>query len=478
MRPLALCVAWTLLSASDWPRFRGPNGTGISSDLGLPTEIAKNRNVLWSQKTPKGHSSPIIVGNRLWITGHEGDERIVLCFDAAKGTLLWRRAVTKARTEPPNPNNGPTTPTPATDGSSIFVFFPEFGLISYDFEGNERWRVPLGPFGGVQGMAVSPVYVEGNVVLLIDTPEQAYLAAFDSATGKQVWKVERPMGFLGSYATPSLYQPANGPAQIIVAGAVELTGYQAKTGERLWWARGVTTAPAVLPLIAGDSVFTMEPSGGGAPPFKQMLAMYDKDKNGKIELTELSGESLDEKIMYRLFKGIDKLNGNGDGVVTEEEWIAAFDPKLPSGGLVRTKLNGKGDVTKTHVGWRHTKGLPYVCAPILYQNVLYVIRDGGIVTTFEPDTGKVLREERLTDAIGEYWAQPVAGDGKIYFVSKEGKVTVVRAGADWEKLSTADLDEQVIATPAIANSRIYIRTDGTLYCFASGASSPAGKPAL
>jgi outer membrane protein assembly factor BamB len=316
-------------------------------------------------------------------------------------------------------------------------------------------------------MAESPIYVDGNVILLIDTPEQAYLAAFDAGTGKQIWKVERPVGFLGSYSTPVLYQPSNGePAQIIVAGAVELTGYQAKTGERLWWARGVTWAPATSPVIAGDAVYTIEPvtSSEGAPPWKQMLVQYDKNKNGKIELSEVPRGG-DNEIMYRIFKSVDKNTGNNDGVVTEDEWARGFDPKEPGGGLVRTRLGGKGDVSKTNVGWRHTKGLPYLTAPLLYDNVLYVIRDGGIVSTFDPETGKVLREERLKDAIGEYWSQPVAGEGKIYFVSKEGKATVIRAGADWEKLSTGDLDEQVIATPAIAGGRIYIRTEGMLYCF-------------
>ena len=117
--------------------------------------------------------------------------------------------------------------------------------------------------------------------------------------------------------------------------------------------------------------------------------------------------------------------------------------------------------------WRYTKGLPYVTAPLLYENILYVVRDGGILATIDPETGKLIKEARLKDAIGEYYAQPVAGDGKIYFVNKDGKVTVIRPGADWEQLSTADLEEQVIATPAIANNRIYIRTEGTLYCFAA-----------
>jgi len=286
---LILLIATTAFGASDWPRFRGPNGSGVSTDRNLPIEVGPDRNVVWKVKTPNGHSSPIVAGGRVWITGQEGDERIVLCYDAKSGRQLWRQSVTKARAEVVNPENGFSTPTPATDGNSVFVYFPDFGLIAYSVEGKEMWRVPLGPFGGVQGMAVSPIYAEGNVVMLIDTPEEAFLAAFDAATGKQVWKTERPIGFLGSYATPALHESASGGMEIVVAGAVELTGYQAKTGERLWWAHGVTNAPAAPPLIADDSVYTLEPTGNGAPPFKEMLAQFDKNKNGKIELSEVTG---------------------------------------------------------------------------------------------------------------------------------------------------------------------------------------------
>jgi outer membrane protein assembly factor BamB len=315
-------------------------------------------------------------------------------------------------------------------------------------------------------MAVSPVYVEGKVVLLIDTPEQAYIAAYNAETGKQEWKTDRPIGFLGSYATPAVYQPSGGPTQIVVAGATELTGYQAKTGERLWWARGVTNAPAAPPLVAGDAIYTVEPTGGGPPPYKQMLDQYDKNKHGKIVLSELTGESVNDKIMARIFRSVDKNTGNNDGVVTEEEWTRAFNFSGPDeGGLVRTGLDGKGDVTKTHVRWRYEKGMPYLTGPLLYNDVLYVIRGGGILATFNPSSGAMLRQERLKDAVGDYYASPVAGDGKVYFVSLDGKVSVIRAGSNWEKISSGELDEQVVATPAISGSRIYIRTDGTLYCF-------------
>jgi len=469
MRILGLLLAISILAAaSDWPRFRGPNGAGVSADPGLPSALSRDRNVLWKAKTPKGHSSPIVVAGRVWITGFEGDQRILLCFDAKTGALLWRKGVTRARAESVNPQNGPTTPTPATDGSSVFVYYPEVGLIAYSRGGDERWRVPLGPFGSIQGMAASPIYVAGNVVLLVDTPEEAWLLAFDAATGKQVWKAQRPIGWLGSYSTPSVYQPNEGPEQIVVAGAVELTGYQAKTGERLWWARGVTIGPAALPLIAGDSVYTIEPASGdanGAPSFDSLLKQYDKNKDGKIQISEITGDSPGDKIMLRIFKSIDKNTGNGDGAVTGEEWTKAFNATAPGGGLVRTRLNGTGDVTKTNVVWRHTKGTPYVEAALAYNGLLYVIRSGGILTVFEPETGKVLREARLKDALGEYYAQPVAGDGKVYFVSEEGKVSVIKAGADWEMLASGELDGNVIATPAIADSRIYVRTDENLYCF-------------
>jgi len=470
MRQIALAlIAATLSYSADWTRFRGPNGTGISKDGPLPGEIGPTANVAWKATTPKGNSSPIVLNNRVLMTGWEGDERIVLCFDAKTGNPLWRKSVTKLRSEPPNPLNGPTTPTLATDGKAVFAFFPEYGLIAYDLDGKQLWKTPLGPFGGIQGMAVSPVYTEGNVVLLIDTPEQAYLAAWDVKTGKQAWKRERPLGWLGSYSTPSLYKPAGGPEQIIVCGAVELTGYQAKTGERIWWARGVTMGPAVLPLVHGDSVYTLEPaSGESASPFAPMLKQFDKDGDGKIQLkAELVGDATNVKIMQRLMGSMDRLTGDNDGVLTEAEWTKSFSPAEKTGGLVRTRLGGKGDVTGSHIAWRYTRGLPYVLAPLLYENILYVIRNGGILATIDPETGKMLNEARLKDALGEYYAQPVAGDGKLYFIGKEGKASVVKAGEKWELLSSGSFDEQVVATPAIADGRIFVRTNGALYCFAA-----------
>jgi outer membrane protein assembly factor BamB len=446
--------------ATDWPRFRGINGIGVSADKGLPEIIDREKNVIWTKQIPAGNSSPIIVGNRLLFTAHEGDERIVLCLNADTGEQIWRKSIQKARSESFHPNNGPTTPTPASDGKRIAVFFPEFGLIAYDLNGKELWRNELGPFTSVQGLASSPILVDDKVVLLIDTPENAYIAAFDGATGKQIWKTERDTGVLGSYATPTVDSTTNKSPVIIVAGAVELTGYDAASGERIWWARGVTDFPCAPPFVSGDSVYSTEAAAGGWPPFSESLRMFDKDKNGKIELAELSKDNL---VWFRTLNGIDRNAGNHDSIVTEDEW-AKVSYAGNAGGLSRTKLGGKGNIGQSHVLWRNTKGMPSLTAAVLYENLLYTISD-GIFASFNPATGDLKRQQKLADASGEYYASPIAADGKIYLASLKGKVTTLKAGEDWKILSTADLGEQIIATPAIANNKIYMRTEKTLYCF-------------
>jgi outer membrane protein assembly factor BamB len=460
---LGLLAPALVASASDWPRFRGPNGTGVSPDTGLPTDLGRDR-AAWSAKVPKGNSSPIVVGRRVYLTGHDGDERITLCLDAASGALAWKRSVPRARVESFHAMNGPTTPTPTTDGQRVFVFFPEVGLVAYDREGREQWKTPLGPFPSIQGMAASPVYVDGKIVVVVDTAIEAYVSAFDAATGKPLWKADRPTGVLGGYATPTVDTRPGRPAEIIVAGSVELTGYDAATGSRVWWAPGVTSYPTGPPFVAGDSVYTMEPLGVAWPAWSVPLGLFDRDHHGRIAIEDAASDaswkgSLD---------GIDRSVGNRDGFVTREEYEKAAGGQ--DGGLVRTRLGGRGDVSKTHVVWRHEKGLPQLTGALLYQGVLYVVRN-GIVSTFDPDTGKLLRQERVKAATGEYYASPIAGDGKVYLASLDGKVAVLRAGADWTVISVSDLGEPIVATPAIADGRIFVRTETAVYGFADGRES-------
>jgi outer membrane protein assembly factor BamB len=449
------------VSASNWERFRGPNGTGVSTDRRLPTDIDRDKGVVWSVKLPKGNSSPMVVNGRIYLTGHEGDQRFVLCVDAATGQERWRRSLPRLHEDRFHSSNGPTTPTPTTDGRRIFVYLPEVGLLGFDRDGRELWRVPLGPFASVHGMASSPVYVAGRVVLLVDTPMEAFLVAFEPGSGRQVWRTERPPGTMGTFTTPTVARQETDRAQVIVAGAEELTGYLAATGERVWWARGVSMAPNAPPFVTGDSVYSIEPPDAASPgPFSDILKQFDANQDRRITRAEVARDLFWSETL----KGLDVRRGNADGAVTEDEWMKAAVKGDRIGGLVRTRLGGTGDVTATHVVWRYDKGLPYLTAALLYEGVLYSIRNGTL-TTFSPETGALLKQKRLMNALGEYYASPIAGDGKIYFVSIDGQVTVVKAGAEWEILSTGDLQERVVATPAISDGRVYIRTDSMLYCF-------------
>lgn len=402
----------------------------------------------------------MVTGGQVFLTAYEGDARLVLSIDAATGQERWRRRLTPARPGSFHPENGPVTPSPATDGQSVFIFLPEIGLFSYGLEGQERWRTPLGPFASVQGLASSPILVAGKVALLVDTPPEAFVAAFDAATGRRVWRAERPPGVLGSYATPTVYAPAGEEPQVVVAGALELTGYRARDGERLFWARGTSAFPAGPPFVAGDSVFTAEPSGGASwPPFADPLNLFDKDKDGRITLEEAKSDPF----WMRSLKGIDDNVGNRDGVVTVQEYASASGGP-EDGGLVRTRLGGRGDVRKSHLLWRQEKGVPWLAGALLYDDLVYVVRN-AIVSTFDARTGAPVGQERMREALGEYYASPVAGDGKVYFASHEGKVTVVRAGRDWRVMGTGDLGEPIRATPAIADGRLFVRTETTLYAF-------------
>jgi outer membrane protein assembly factor BamB len=318
------------------------------------------------------------------------------------------------------------------------------------------WRVPIEPSGSVQGLASSPVYVDGKIILLVDTPEHAYVIAFDSHTGKQVWEAERETGTLGSYATPTVDRLS----MVIVAGAKELTGYDAATGKREWWARGVTEFPAAPPFVSGDSVYTVEPAGLTWPPFSEPLRIFDKNNDGIVQFEEMTDE---DASWSRSLKGIDRNIGNRDGKVTAEEYaLASYDER--AGGLARTKLGGNGNVGNSHVVWRSTKGMPFLSGALLYKGTLYVMND-GIFSTYDPENGRELRKERLREAPGEYYASPVAGDDKIYVVSLKGKVVVLKAGGDCKILSVGDMVSEVIATPAIADRKIYLRTAQKLFCF-------------
>jgi outer membrane protein assembly factor BamB len=465
--------------AAQWPQFRGPNGSGVAPAHNLPTEFGPGKNMVWKADIPAGHSSPVITGDRIFLTAAEGEKLVAqgdkvtdsgggklwtLCLDRRTGEILWKKQAPKPRSEGRQKTNSAASPSPATDGRNVYVFFGDYGLIAYDLNGGERWRQPLGPFINANGQGTSPI-VEGNLVVLVcDQDKGSYAVAFDAETGRRRWKIDRPEVTRG-YATPVVFHPESGPAELIVNGAYRLDAYNLETGERLWWVRGLSWHPKNTPVIAGNMIFAHSADSGGeaetpteTPTYQETLAEYDANKDGVLQLSELP---------VRLQSPGVVMDPDNDGIVTETEWNFYRARRSARNALVAVRHGGIGDLTSTNVVWSMRKFLPNVTSPLYYEGVLYLVKEGGILTSIDPGNGAILKQGRLTGALGQYWASPVAGDGKIYAISEDGKVTVIKAGPQWEILALNDLNDTVFATPAIVEDRIYVRTQSALYCFAN-----------
>ncbi len=445
--------------AENWPRFRGPNGTGVSSSVGLPDKVELDTNLLWRVDSGTGSSSPIVADGHVYLTSCEGEARFVECLAAETGTLLWKQAVQKVREETASNPNNPATCTPVTDGEDVVAFFPDSGLFCYSEDGAERWRAEVGPFHSMHGIAGSPILVDGLVVLSLDQLRGSQLSAYKLASGEEAWSVPRIDGLTGAYSTPAVVPAEDGSAWIVASGPQELCGYRAETGEKVWSVPGLTNAPISLPVVSGGRVFTCEPVGTSAP--FSMLAPMDTDKDGKYSLEE-GKASLP---MYRLLERIDSDEGNGDGVVEASEWDAAFGGFLNKGGLVAVDLAVGAERKSPEVRWTYGKSVPYIASPLVLDRVLYIVQDGGIVTTIDAQTGKVYRRGRLSQGGKQFYASPVAADGKVFLLDTEGRLTVLKAAEEWEEFSSIALDEPCFATPAIYAGRLYVRTTKGLYCF-------------
>jgi outer membrane protein assembly factor BamB len=446
-------------TGEDWPRFRGANGTGVSTSRGLPTEFGPEKNVAWKIEAGKGSSSPIISHGRLFFTSFDGDERTLHCLDAATGKLQWGRSVKKIRVEIASRPNGPATPTPASDGENVFVLYPDVGVLCYSALGQEKWRITLEPFHSMHGVASSLVTVDNLVIVVVDQLDGSYIAAFKSDSGALAWKTERVNGITGGFSTPAVYRPSSGPAQLVVSGPFEVVGYEVATGKRVWWINGITNAPISVPVIWHNRAFVCEPVGEPVP--FAMLAPYDKDKDGKISMAEIKSDVT----MSRLLERIDKGFGNHTGFVGAAEWDKAFGKFVNKGGLVAIELGGTGDATQTNIRWSYRKAVPYIPSALVYDDLVYVVKDGGILSAFEAASGKLVKQARLKSGGRRYDASPIAADGLIYLLNADGGMNVVKAGRDWKLLTMNELGEPCSATPAISDGRLYVRTAKSLFCF-------------
>ena len=422
-----------------WPSFRGPAASGVADGQNPPTlwDAVTGHNVLWKTPIPGlGHSSPVIWDDRIFVTtavsddpdpvfryGPDGrmDRRsdrerntwFVYAIDRQGGDVLWvREAVSEAPEIQRHPKNSYASATPATDGKHVAVLIATGNLFLYDFDGALLWEADLGPLdSGASyddsyqwGAASSPIIWENLVIVQADQQEGSFIAAFDVASGEEVWRTEREL--ISAFSTPTVHA---GPerTELITNGAGTMFGYDPVTGDELWRMSGSSNNTTPTPVVDG----------------------------GLIYLT--SG--------YRI-RPIFAIRTGATGDISLAE----------------------GASTNDHVAWSSPRDGPYMASPLVYRGYLYVVATNGVLTVFDAATGEREYKRRIGQRGGAYTASPVAADGRIYLTSEDGDIFVIRAGPEYEELATNSMDEVCLATPAISEGQLIIRTTNHLVAVRDG----------
>jgi outer membrane protein assembly factor BamB len=353
-----------------------------------------------------------------------------------------------------------------TDGERIYAYFGSCGVICYDLAGKQLWHHEMPTSTDDFGTGTSPILADGLIIIVRDQMKESKIVAIDAATGKPRWEKKRLSP--ASYSTPVVWDTPAGK-QIVVAGHARLIGYDLKTGDEKWSVTGIPSGCCASPVAADGMMLFAGWSPGGAdddqkmPTFDFLLKNTDKDKDGVISRAEA-----EKTFLADFFNSQDM---NKDGKVSRDEWDTVL--KFMSEGKAcafALKPGGAGDLTQSHVLWKKTKGLPYISSAILYQGQYVMVKDGGMVTAYDPKTGKAIYQQQRVLPEGPYYASPVAANGHIYFTSlDDGTITVLKAGADKAEVVAVNpkLDEVTAATPAIADDTLYVRTAGHLYAFAA-----------
>ncbi len=409
-----LLAAVASASAANWPRFRGPNGTGVAADKGVPVKWGAG-DVLWKVELPGvGHSSPVVWGDRLFLqtSGAKGDGRALVCLDASTGKQLWSRAAPGA-TARKHPFNSLASSTPATDGERVYVVFwdgRDVSLSACDLKGEPLWKRDLGRYISQHGPGMSPVIHAGKVFVNNDQDGSAALLAFDARTGEPAWKAQRK-AFRACYSTPIVRQKAGGGDELVVASTAGLTAYDPQTGAENWayeWTfTGMPLRTVGSPLEAAGLIFVASGDGSGARHF---IAVEPPAKSG--ERPKLAWSSVD-------------------------------------------------------------RSFPYVPTLVARDGYIYLIDDNGRFLCHDARTGD---EAWKTPPMRiRFFASPVLIDGKVYAPSEKGDVYVFEASPKYQLLAKNSLGEEVFASPAVANGRLYVRGKQHLFCIGRAAEKRSAE---
>ena len=419
--------------AADWPQFRGLGASGVDTNKALPTEwnVESGKNIRWQTPLPGlGHASPIISGDRIYIATAVGanDKELkvglygdidpieengkyqwrLLSIDRLTGKVIWNvpghEAVPRVKRHPKSTH---CNSTPAISGKLIVTILGSEGLFCFDVDGRLIWKKDLGPMdsgyfavpSAQWGFASSPVIHEGKVIVLCDVQTNSFLASYDLASGKELWRTAR--ADVPTWSCPAIVE-ADKRKQIVVNGWHHSGGYDFATGKEIWRLKGGGDIPVPTPIFA----------------------------NGLIYLTSAHGN-------LRPMRAI-RPDASGD--------ITAPKPAD----------------TNAAIAWVHPRQGNYMQTPIVIGDRLYGCTDSGVVSCFDAQSGRVIYSERLTGVTQGYTASPVSDGRHILYSGETGKVLIVPVSDQFSVKSTMELGDLCMATPAIADGTIFFRTQGKL----------------
>jgi len=445
---LVMLVAAGTLCAQNWPAFRGPMGSGIADGMNPPVkwDAEKGANILW--KTPVAGisvSSPVVWGEKVFVvtsisadpksefrSGLYGDTEPakdnsehtwkVLCLDLRTGKVLWEQTAHKGIPKTKrHPKASQSSPSPVTDGKRVLAWFGSEGLFAYDLNGKLLWKKDLGVIDSgwffdpdyQWGVASSPVIWKDRVFLQADQQKASFIASFDAASGKELWRTVRDE--LPTWGTPVVLEH-DGKAQLVTNGTKAVRSYDPLTGKPLWQYAGKNSEISCPTPVLGDGLIYI---ANGYPPAQPILAI---------------------------------------------KWSATGDITLKDG-----QESNEGIV------WSKMRGGSYQPSPLVYGDLLYVNSNNGILAAYDAKTGERVYQERIAGKGGAFSASPTAADGRIYLTSEDGDVHVVKAGRKYELLSTNPMGEVMMGTPAITRGMIVVRTMKHVYGIAEKAAQQAAR---
>jgi outer membrane protein assembly factor BamB len=477
---LLSCTAFA--DAADWPQFRGVNSGGIADDSPIPTDFSPGKNELWNLRLDPGHSSPCIVGDLIFLTTFlaEKNELAVICVDRKSGQLRWRHAVKVKAVEKGHPSFNPASSTPASDGERVVAYFGSYGLICLDLAGNRLWEIKLPLTKSYAGNATSPIIVADRVILYRGNYVDHYLLALDKQTGQQLWKVPQPERFSSNMACTAC--PIVAGDTLIVHSVSSVKAFEITSGKRRWYLGCFTTATST-PVLAGDEVIVASWNQTGEtsltpafPSFTKLVAENDKNKDRLISASELP------RLMYfHRSEGTEapqngaplrfsQADANKNGTITEPEWdqlLARVNDTRADHiehGMLGIPLNSRGTLKAEQVRRLEQNSIPEVPSPLYHDGYIYFVKNGGVLSCLELETGKRVYRIR-TRGTGTHYASPIIAGGMLISTAGNGRISLLRLGPEPQVIASNDMGDEVYATPAAVDGVLYVRTHSRLYAF-------------